>query len=150
MNMPGFTAETSLFKTLQHYNSRAWSQGALGGGPLSSIQIAILDDEGGPSSKICTGCSSNGWRDCWDNIGTTYPKKGEYLGKEACASCSNCMPSLAAGGKFMQICVVGGKSLPPKPCEVCKTISTPWYVPDDLRICCKGPNFLTDCSFQWV
>jgi hypothetical protein len=149
MNMPGFNADGSLYKTSECYDSLSQNQSALPANLSPNVQMAMFPEGDGPPSTYtkCGSCGSTGWKWC-QKIDFGEPI-GEKFRKE-CRFCGPCAPTVLSGGKFVQNCVSGGQNLPPKPCEVCKTISTPWYVPDDLRICCNGVNFATDCSFTFV
>jgi hypothetical protein len=146
MNIPGFTADVSLYRTSGHYRSLLQSQST---SLLSTIQIAKLPGGAAPGvhGTKCGVCGITGWQWCQETldgvvIGESYKRK--------CMNCGPCGPTLQSGGNFVQTCVYGGNTLAPQPCEVCNTIVTPWYVPDDIRICCTGVNFSTDCTFEFV
>jgi hypothetical protein len=82
MNIPGFTAGASLFKTSECYSSLSRNQGALGTSLLPSIQMALLPGGAAPAvyGTKCGPCSSSGWQSCTKTIdgksyGTQFQRK---------------------------------------------------------------------------
>jgi hypothetical protein len=141
MNIPGFTADVSLYRTSGHYGSLSKSQSM---SLLPKLQMALLPGGAAPGvhGKKCGPCSG-GWRNCWDTLDGKVINDVPH--KELCQSCGPCLPTLS--GQFMQNCVKGGSSFS-QPCTVCNkvTIPTPWPLPDIcLEICCNSVNF-SSCS----
>lgn len=125
MNIPGFTAETSLYKTKTHYQSRS-NQGALfsdnGGGGILPARLVPLDEPGGgggggggqqDSAPTCGSCI-DGWMNCG----------GEMF---ECTSCGSCETRLT--GPFKKTCKTGN-STSEVSCKTCVELPLPWPAPD--------------------
>lgn len=66
MNMPGFTAESSFYKTSANYCSLSWSQSAIPASLLPTVQMAKFPGEEAPGvyGIRCGVCSTTGTQWC--------------------------------------------------------------------------------------
>jgi len=129
MTLPGFSADSALYRSSNAYRS-SWKATPLAG--AVEMQLWGETSEGGIGNGTkCGGCSSSGWQKCKTEDGSSYT--------QACTSCSPCLPNLTAGWPYpyQYICVTGGKSSTHS-CQWCTTYKLfAWWIEVDCYRVCK-------------
>jgi hypothetical protein len=166
INMPGFTADISLYKASGHYRRTVWAgRGDTCLGVAWNIRSAVESGQQAsralvPSQMLVNGrepqpepveftrcgpCNPNGFQTC-----TTFlrerpgqPPRPIETFTQACAGCGPCNQIDPTTLGFIQTCTTGGTTFT-RPCTSCSPetrIDLPWPFSDRcIRFCCTAAN----------